>query len=201
VESDDYVSFVATDNYRGGVVASERMAAILGRQGSIAVIAALPGAASAVEREQGFKDKLAMEAPQIKIVAFQYGMADRAKSLAVSEDILTAHPELRGIFASNEPSTIGAVQAVKSRGLAGKLKVVGFDTSPSLVDDLRARIIDSLVLQDPFRIGYAGLKLLLDKRAGHDPPHRITLPPVLVTSEQVGAPQFQRLLNPEVGLP
>ena len=201
VNSEEYVSFVATDNYQGGVLASKRMAEILGRQGEVAIVAALPGAASAVEREQGFKDKLAKETPQIKIVAFQYGMADRAKSLAVSEDILTAHPGLAGIFASNEPSTIGAVQAVKSRGLAGKVEIVGFDTSPSLVDDLRAHTIDSLVLQDPFRIGYTGLKVLLDKRAGRNPPPRITLPPVLVTSDHAEAPQFQNLLHPEVQLP
>ena len=164
----------------------------------VAVIAVLPGAASTLAREQGFKETVAKEFPKMKIVALQYGMSDRAKSLAVTEDILTAHPSLNGIFASNESSTIGAAQALKERGLPGKVKLVGFDNSPSLLDDLKAGEVDSLVIQDPFQIGYQGLKTLLDKRAGKRPPKRIDLPPTLVTRENLNDPKIQKLLNPDI---
>ena len=70
------------------------------------------------------------------------------------------------LAASNESGTFGAAQAVKSRGVAGKLKVVGFDTSPSLVEDLKAGVIDSLVLQDPFNMGYHALMTLVDSLEG-----------------------------------
>lgn len=196
--TDDYISFVATDNYAGGVMAARRLAQILHDKGNIAVIATVPGGASTMAREQGFQDTMKKEFPKIKIAAFQYGMSDSAKSLAVSEDILAAHPDLDGIFASNESGSIGADQALKERGLAGKVKIVGFDNSPTLVEDLRAGVIDSLVIQDPFQIGYLGLKALVDARAGRKAPRRVDLPPVLVTRENMNDPKIQKLLNPDV---
>ncbi len=196
--TDAYVSFVATDNYGGGVLAARRLAEILNKRGDVAMIAVMPGGASTLAREQGFKDTLQKEFPGIKLAAWQYGMSDRARSLAVTEDILTANPHLDGIFASNESSTIGAVQAIKERGLAGKIKIVGFDSSPSLIDDLRAGTIDSLVLQDPFEIGYRGLKTLLNLRAGETPTKRIDLPPILVTGQNLKDPKIQKLLNPDI---
>jgi len=196
--TEDYASFVATDNYGGGVLAARRLAEILGKRGKVAMIAVMPGGASTLAREQGFRETLGKEFPDLKLVAWQYGMSDRARSLAVTEDILTAHPDLDGIFASNESSTIGAVQALKARGLGGKVKIVGFDSSPSLIDDLRDGVVDSLVLQDPFQIGYQGLKTILDQRAGRAPPKRIDLPPTLVTRENLSEPKIQHLLNPEI---
>lgn len=198
VDTEDYVSFVATDNYGGGVLAARRLAEILQGHGDVAMIGVLPGAASTLAREKGFRDTLEKEFAQVKIVAFQFGMSDRARSLAVTEDILTAHPHLDGIFASNESSTIGAVQALKARGLGGKIRMVGFDSSPSLIDDLQSGIIDSLVLQDPFQIGYQGLKTLLDRHDGRTPPKRIDLPPTLVTSENLAEARIQHLLNPDI---
>lgn len=199
--TEEYLSFVATDNYGGGVIGARRLAAILGPRGSprrVAMIAVMPGSASTLAREKGFRDTLEKEFPQIKLVAWQFGMGEYARSLAVTEDILTAHPGLDGIFAANESSTVGAVQAVKARGLAGKIKLVGFDSSPSLLDDLRAGAIDSLVLQDPFEMAYQGLKTLIDRRRGQTPARRIDLPPTLVTRDNMSEPRIHRLLNPEI---
>lgn len=197
-DTEDYVSFVATDNYGGGALAARHLATLLGKKGEVAVIAVLPGAASTLAREQGFKDTIEKEFRDIKIVASQYGMSDRARSLAVTEDILAGHPTLSGIFASNESSTIGADQAIKARGLSGKVRLVGFDNSPSLIDDLKGGTIDALVLQDPFQIGYQGLKALVDFRAGHVPAKRVDLPPILVTRENLEDPTVKRLLSPDI---
>ncbi len=196
--TEDYVSFVATDNYGGGVMGARRLAEILGKHGDVALIAVAPGSASTLAREQGFKDTLQKEFPQMKLVAWQYGMAEYARSLTVTEDILTSHPKLDGIFASNESSTVGAVQALKARGMAGKVKLVGFDSSPSLLDDLRAGIIDSLVLQNPFQMAHEGLKTLIENHAGRTPSKRIDLPPALVTHDNLNDPKIQELLNPDL---
>jgi ribose transport system substrate-binding protein len=195
-DTEDYVSFVATDNYEGGAMGARRLAAILHDQGNVALIAVMPGGESTLEREKGFRETLVREFPHVQLVAWQYGMSDVARSLAVTEDILTAHPDVSGLFASNESSAVGADQALKERGLAGKIKLVGFDSSPSLIDDLKAGIIDSLVVQDPFQIGYQGLKTLVEYRAGQHPPKRIDLPPVLVTRDNLNDPKMKRLLNP-----
>lgn len=197
--TEDYVSFVATDNYGGGVMAARRLAEILGGKGRVAMVAVMPGGASTLERERGFKETLEKEFPAVKLVAWQFGMSDRARSLAVTEDILTAHPDLDGLFASNESSTLGASQAVKARNLGGKIKIVGFDSSPSLVDDLRAGVIDSLVLQDPFQIGFQGLRTLLDHREEKNPARRIDLPPTLLVRDNLDDPQIQKLLDPDPG--
>jgi ribose transport system substrate-binding protein len=198
VDCDDYISFVATDNYAGGVLAARRLGQILTGRGAVAVIGLLPGAASTTAREEGFKHTIAKMFPEVRIVAFQYGMSDRARSLAVTEDILTAHPELDGIFASAEPGSIGAAQALKELRLAGKVKLVGFDSSASLVDDLRNGVIDSLVVQEPFQIGYLGLKTLVDAKAGRKPSKHIDLSPTLVTKDELNEPRILQLLNPEV---
>lgn len=194
----DYVSFVATDNYGGGVLGARRLGAILNQRGNVALIAVMPGGASTLEREKGFKDTLAKEFPNVKLVAWQYGMAEYARSLTVTEDILTANPNLDGIFASNESSTVGAVQALKGRGLARQVKLVGFDSSPSLLNDLRAGNLDSLVLQDPFQMAYTALKSLIDSRAGRTPQKRIDLAPTLVTRDNMTEPKIHRLINPDL---
>jgi ribose transport system substrate-binding protein len=196
--TEDYVSFVGTDNSGGGVLAARRLAEILGKKGRVAMIAGTPGGAATLAREQGFRDTLSKEFPALKLVAWQFSLCDRARALAVTEDILTANPNLEGIFPSNEASTIGAVQALKSRGLAGKVKVVGFDVSPSSVDDLKGGLIDSLILQNPFQMGYQGLKTLLQYRTGHAPPKHMDFPPVLVTRDNMDEPKMQQLLNPDI---
>ena len=194
--TENYLSFVATDNYGGGVLGARRMAKILGGKGRVAMIGVTAGSASTLDREEGFRETLAREFPDLNLVAFQYGMSDRARSLAVAADILTAHPDLNGIFASNESGTIGAAQAVKSRGVAGKLKIIGFDTSPSLVEDLRTGIIDSLILQDPFKMGYQAFMTLANSLEGGRPQRRIDMIPTLATRENIEEPRIRDLLNP-----
>ncbi len=121
----------------------------------------MPGAASTMAREQGFEDAVKKNLPGIQIVDKRYGWADRAKSLAVAENMLTAYSDLDAMFASNESSAVGAAQALKSRN--SKVRLVGFDSSPNLLDDLKSGAIDSLVVQDPFKMGYESVKAAVDK--------------------------------------
>jgi ribose transport system substrate-binding protein len=196
-QTESYVSFVSTDNFQGGVTAARRMAEILDKAGNVAIVGVMPGGASTTRREEGFKETVAKEFPGIKIVAFQYGMSDRAKSLAVTEDILTANPNLNGIFAPNESSSIGASQAVKMRGLGGKVKIVAFDASSSLITDLQEGVIDSLVVQNPYAMGYEGVRTLCEKLEGKTPQRRIDTGVTLVTKGNLADPKIQNLLKPK----
>lgn len=191
-----YLSYVSTDNYKGGVVAAQRMGQILKGQGNVAVLGVMAGSVSTNERESGFRDTIQKEYPNIKIAVTLYGMSDRAKSLAVAEDILTSHPNLSAFFASNESSTVGVAQAVKSRGLSKKVKIVGFDSSSSLIDDLKAGVIDSLVLQNPYVMGFESVKTLVDKMRGQSVTKRIDTGVTLVHSENLNTPEVKKLLNP-----
>ena len=177
IDTKSYVSFVATNNYAAGQMAAERIGAALAGKGEVAMLLNMPGSASTLEREKGFEDAIAMSFPAVRVVVRQFGMSDRAKSLAVAEDILTAHSGLSAVFASNEPGSVGAAQALKSRGLSRKIKLVGFDSSPTLVDDLKGGVIDALVVQDPFNIGYTAVKTVVEKIKGGTPANRLTCRP------------------------
>lgn len=196
IETEQYVSYVSTDNYKGGVLAARRMGEILEGHGKIAILGVIPGSVSTAERENGFKETIAKDFPGVQIVAFQYGMGEQAKSLSVAEDILTANPELNAIFAANESSSVGTVQAVKLAGRVGKVKIVGFDSSPTLIDDLRAGAIDGLVLQNPFKMGYEAVRQLHLKLSGQAPERRVDTGATLVTRANLESKEIQDLINP-----
>ncbi len=163
------------------------------------VIKVVPGSASTTARENGFMDTVKKSySDQMEVVDSKYGMSDRARSLAVAEDLLTANPGVQGIFAANEPGAVGALEAVRARGLAGKIKIVGFDSSPSLEKGVRDGVLDSLVVQDPFSIGYQGVKTIVDKLNGKTPPNRIPTRATLITKENVDDPEIQKLLHPDI---
>ena len=195
IGTENYVSYIATNNLQGGAVAAERLAAKLGGKGKVAILGVKAGSVSTDQREQGFQDTIKQKYPGIEIVAFQYGDADRARSLDRATDILTAHPELNGFFASNESSTVGVVQALKQKGLGGKVILVGFDSSPNLIDDLKAGAIDSLVLQNPFKIGYESVKAMVAKLNGQTPPRVIDTGVKLLSKENLETPEMKELLK------
>lgn len=196
IDSDRYVTFVATDNYLGGEIGADRIGKILGGRGKIVMIKTTPGGASTTAREDGFRHELHAKFPAIQILDERFGMASIAQSLAVAENMLTAHPDLNGIFCSNESGTEGAAQALKAR--ASKLKLVGFDSSPLLLDELNAGIIDSLVIQDPFRMGQTAVDEAVKAVKREKAPKQIFLPPRLVSSENVNDPDVQAQLHPDL---
>jgi ribose transport system substrate-binding protein len=199
VNVEDYVTFVATDNYGAGRNAARLLSHMCGKRGSVGLVAHKPGGTSTVLREQGFEETLAKEFPAVKIVARQFGMSDRAKSRAVAENILTAHPDLAGIFASSEASSIGSIQAIQSRGLSGKVKLITFDTGDAHIEALKGGTIDVMLVQDAYRIGYEAVKSLARKLNGETPPKRQDLPAREVRKGDLDKPDVQALLKPKVG--
>ncbi len=175
VDSDKYMTFVATDNYAAGAMAARKLAELMGSKGQVGVMGHAPGSFSTMDRERGFTETLAKEYPALKIVATQFSMADPAKAMAGAENMLTAHPELGGIFASSEPSSVGVSRAIQARGLAGKVKFVAFDSTEGLKADEKAGVIQALVVQDPFKIGYEAVRTLCVKLDGGNPPKRLDL--------------------------
>ncbi len=193
-DTQDYVSFVATDNKVGGGLAAERMGKLLGGKGVVAMIPVQPNSASTGDRESGFEDTIKAKFPGITIVKSSYGMSDRSISLKVTEDVLTAHPEITAIFGPNESSTVGAMSALKNRNLLGKIKLVGFDTTKQLQESVDKGDVDSLVLQNPTKMGYEGLKAIIDSKGGKTVEKRIDTGCKLFTKENENTPEIQALL-------
>ncbi len=196
VDTEKYVSRVGTDNYAGGQMAAERMGRILNGKGKVLMVKCVPGSGSTLLREQGFEDTIAKKYPGIEIVDKRFGMSDFAKSLAVAENMLTAHPDVDGMFASNETGSVGAAQAIKGRQT--RVRLVGFDWSPTLLDDLKAGAIDSLVVQHPFKMGYEAVMTAIQKLRGETPPKMRNLDARLITRENLADTDVQKQLNPDL---
>ncbi|MHC4075949.1 MAG: ABC transporter substrate-binding protein [Planctomycetota bacterium] len=195
IDTDKYVSFVATDNYKGGVIAAQRMGKILSARGRIIVVKYVPGSASTTNRENGFIDTIKKDFPEIEIVDAKYGMDTVETALQATEDLLTKNTDIDGLFACNASTAVGALRALESQQLAGKIKMVGFDTEKLLIDGLKSGIIDSLIAQNPFKMGYEGVKAVIAKLDGKEVPKRIDTGVALITRENLQTPQIQSLLK------
>ncbi len=196
IDTDQFVSQVATDNYAAGRLAAARMGKILNGKGKVVIVAVQPGAASTMAREQGFEDAVGKDFPAIRILDKRFGMADFAKSLAIAENMLTAYPGLDAMFSSNESSTVGAALALKAR--KSSVRLVGFDWSPSLLEDLKAGLIDSLVVQHPFQMGYESVWAAVKKLRGESVVKINDLPPRLVLREDLDKPDVRAQLYPDL---
>ncbi len=195
VDSENYLTFISTNNYEGGRMAGHRLAKLLGGRGKVGVLLHAPGSYSTMDRERGFEDVLRQEYPGMHIVARQYGMADRAKSVASSENIFTAHPDLDGFFASSEPSASGVSLALVARGLGGKVKFVAFDASDTMIADMRRGVISATVVQDPYRMGYEAVRTLVGKLHGKTPPKRLDLNARVIDKDDLAKPDVIKLLS------
>ena len=197
LDATDYMSFVATNNYEAGEMAARKLGTLLNGKGKVIAINHMPGSASSMAREKAFAATLEKEFPGIQIVGSQYGMSDRAKVLAAAENLLTAHPDINGVFASAESSSVGAALALKARKLAGKVRFVAFDSSPDLVQDLQDGTIDALIAQDPFKIGYKAVQLLAEKFRGGQPPKKVDLSAIVITRPDLSKPEIHAMLFPD----
>ncbi len=196
IDTKKRITFVATDNREGGRMAARRLAEVIGGKGKVAVIGFMAGSASTMEREDGFTEEI-KKYPGIQLLGVQFGMANRAKSMAVTENLMTANSDLAGLFADNESSSSGAVQALKSRN-AKNVKLVAFDASDQLIQDMKDGWIDSLVVQNPFKMGYESTKAVLMKLKGQDPAPQLDSGATLVKASDLDKPEVKELLFPDI---
>ncbi len=195
INTDEYVSFVASNNYQAGVMAARTLADLLRGKGEIVIVKMVAGSSSTVQREAGFEDTLAREFPGIEVLDFKYCQSDRALALSVSENMLTAHPGLDGMFASAEPAAVGAAKALRNRGRQGDVQLVGFDWTQTLGDDLREGVVKALVVQDPFQIGRQAVFTVLTALNGEAPPRRVDVECRVVTRDNIETPEIRTLLR------
>lgn len=194
VDSDIPFSFIATDNILAAEKAAQKLAELIGAEGEVACIPFVPGAATSNWREQGFVEEI-KKYPDIELLPIRYSQSEVAIGMAVTEDLLTGHPDLKGIFAANEAGTIGVIQALKTKNKIGQVNVVGFDAASNEVNALQAGEIDALIVQDPFKMGYEGVKAAMMSIKGESVPNRIDTGVYVVTRENLNQPEIQRLLQ------
>jgi ribose transport system substrate-binding protein len=203
LKSKDPVSFVATDNYKGGRMGGERLAALLGGKGKVILLRYQEGSASTMNREKGFLDAIA-EHKGIEVVSSnRYAGATAGSAQKESENLLAPHVtadglKVDGIFCPNESSTVGMLEALKKGKLAGRVKFVGFDASEPLVQGMKDGHLHGLVLQDPMNMGYLGVRTMVAHLRKEKFEEKIDTGAKLVTPENLSQPEFKELLHPDL---
>jgi ribose transport system substrate-binding protein len=202
-DSDAFVSFLTTDNTQGGRVAADGLAeAIKAKTGAIkgdvAIITSLPGAGSLEQRREGFLDQIKTKYPDLKVIADKYADGQAATGLNITTDLLTANPNLVGIFASNLIMAQGAGQAIAENNVKDKVALIGFDSDEKLVGFLSEGVISALVVQDPYRMGYDGIKTALAASKKEAVEKNVDTGANLITTANMNEPRAQELLNPKV---
>lgn len=191
----DFASFVATNNEQAGVMGGETLAKILNDKGDVVLLRYMPGSASTDDREKGFLEAMAKH-PDIHIISKdQYSGATQGEAQTASLNMLSVLQKAQGIFCPNESSTLGMLGALDQAQLAGKVKFVGFDATPELIDALKAKQIDALIAQDPRRMGYEGVKTLVAAIHKETVPPTIDTGSVVVTMENLNNPEIKKVLG------
>ena len=202
-DSKAFTSFLQTDNVQGGRAGADALAEAIkakyGKaEGDVAIITMLPGVGSLEQRHKGFLEEIAAKYPGLKVIADRVGDGQAITALNTTVDLLTANPKLRGIFASNLITAPGAGEAIAENKAQDKVMLVGFDSDEKLVKLLGEKVIKALIVQDPYRMGYEGVKVGLAASKGENVPATVDTGVNTITSENMNSPRSQELLNPKV---
>ena len=199
LESEAHTSFVATDNYQGGVLAAERLNEVLGGEGNILMMRYQEGSASTTNREAGFLDRIKEVAPGLNMLSDnQYAGATIEKALQTAQNLLNRYPEVDGIFCPNESSLQGMLRALQTAGRAGEVKLVGFDANETLIAGMREGHIDGLAVQDPFTMAYTGVNTAVAVVKGETVEPRINTRVMMITPDNMDQDEAQALLKPDL---
>jgi ribose transport system substrate-binding protein len=202
-DSKAFTSFLTTDNTQGGRIAADGLAAAIKEatgkeEGEIAIITSLPGVGSLDQRHEGFVEVITAKYPGLKVVADKYADGQATTGLNMMTDLITANPNLVGVFASNLIMAQGVGQAIAENKLGDKIKVIGFDSDEKTVGFLKEGVLAGLVVQDPYRMGYDGIKTALAASKKEKVEANVDTGANLVTKANMADPKIDALLNPKV---
>lgn len=184
-DTENYISFLATDNYAAGSLAADTLAKQIGNKGKVAIINAQPGSGTSIARETGFTDKIKESYSDIEVVSIQYSNGDKTKALDQSTDIMTANPDLAGFYGCNEGSTVGICKAVEEVGKADTIKIVGFDKSSDIITAIENGILKASMVQSPKLMGYKGVEMAYNHINGDEVEKEINTGVQVITLENV----------------
>lgn len=198
-EGPEIVSYVATDNYKGGKLAAAQMAEAIGEKGNVILLRYMAGSESTEQREQGFLDGL-KDFPNIKVVSSdQRGGDNTTSSKEKVDQLLQIHgQDLAGIFAVCEPNANGTLEALRNAGLNQKVKLIAFDPSDALIEALGDGSCSGIVLQDPVEMGYQSVKTLVGAINGETAEAFISTGEYVATPKNMGDEHMEMLLKPAI---
>jgi len=195
------LSFVATDNYKGGVLGARQIGKVLEGKGKVILYRSRKGAAGTDARETGFLDAIKNQYPGIQVISSDQYAGGTYDSATKSATELLNHlgSETTGVFASNETAAVGMLAALRTTGLVKKIKFVGFDANVHTLEALKAGEMQGFVVQDPMKMGYLGVKLIVDHLKGRSVDREVDTGCVMVTLDNLEKPAIADLVNPPLG--
>lgn len=191
----DFVSFVATDNHKGGEIAGDELAKLLNDKGNVVLLRYAEGSASTEAREAGFLEAIAKHPDIHMLVQNRYGGATADSAAKAALNMIDTIKQADGVFTPNESTTNGMLAALQTAGLTGQKKFVGFDATSQLVKALENNEVQALVAQDPYKMGYEAVKTLVNHIKGQQVPPRVDTGVHLITKDNLNDPQIQELLK------
>ena len=198
LDSEDIVSFVATDNFKGGELAADEMGRLLEGKGKVLLLRYQEGSASTTAREEGFLARLGEAWPDVTVISSdQHAGPTRDTGKRAAENLLNRYgTDLDGVFVVNETSTRGMLLALQDTQLAGRIRFLGFDGTPAYADAVRAGDMHGFVIQDPFGMAALAVETMVDHILGKTVPARVDTGVLVVTGENLETPEAQTLLHP-----
>jgi len=201
LKGDDFIAYISTDNWKGGVLAAERIGELLGGRGKLILIRIIEGVEGNRQREEGFLQTIRSKFPGINILSDnQYAGITTETAYQTTENLLARFHDVDAIFTPNESTTFGCLRALQDHGLAGKVIHVGFDSSKKLIEALEKNELRGLVLQDPVRMGYDSVRTAVARLRGEPYETRIDTGVFLATPENMNQPEIRRLLVPDLSI-
>jgi ribose transport system substrate-binding protein len=189
----DYLSYATTDNEEASYKVGKKLGELTGGKGKIAIVSFSPGAGSAIAREKGF-NRAMKEFPGMEVVQTVYCDSDKAKALTLTQDIITAHPDITAIYGANEQSVVGVARGVKETG--SKAIVVGFDSSDDVIPLLEDKTIKATAVQKPYTMGYSAVENIMKSLNGEKVEKDVDTGCTIVTPENMKDPESHKVLYP-----
>ncbi len=196
-------SLLSTDNVNAGRIAAEALASAITKtygdtEGDVVIITSMPGVAALEQRAKGFKEVLGAKYRALDIVADRIADGKPATVINIMENLIASTPDLRGVFVSDPIMTEAVAEAVAEGKSGDKINVVGVGADETLVKLLQGDTIAGLVVEDPYRMGYDGIKTALAAAKGEQVAANVDTGATLITKANMRSARSQELLNPKV---
>jgi len=197
INSSKISSFIATDNKEAGRLAGKKLIEVAGKQCNIVVINFVKGTATADQREEGLLEVI-NSYPGIKVLDKEYCYANEEIARAQTNMVIKKYDKIDVIIALNAPATIGVANAIQKMNLQDKIKVIGFDGTHEEIDFMEADVIQATILQNPYSMGYLGVKYAIEDSNKNKIPKNVNTGSKVIDKSNMYTPENQKLLFPFV---
>ena len=188
------VGNIQSDNTDGGAQAAKRLAELIGDKGKVMALMNTPAPTVSAQRLKGFQDELAAHHPNVTFLGVQYSQNQTARAAGIVTATIAANPDLAGVFTITTNNTEGAATGLREAHKVGDIKLVGFDTSDPIVEDIRQGIVQADVVQYPYRVGQLGVEMMVDALNGKPIEREVHTPFVVATPQNVDTPEVKKYI-------